>query len=149
MDNSGYMCIKDMYHTVNMAQNKHILIGQLGEQIASGYLQNRGFQVIERNFRKKWGELDVVAEKDDVLHFVEVKAGSFQVRVPKEGVEAYRPEDHMHFYKKTRMKRIVQTYLLEKKISMEKEWTIDLVVVHINTETKQVRIHILQNILLD
>jgi putative endonuclease len=132
-----------------MAQNKHILIGQLGEQIASGYLQNRGFQVIERNFRKKWGELDVVAEKDDVLHFVEVKAGSFQVRVPKEGVEAYRPEDHMHFYKKTRMKRIVQTYLLEKKISMEKEWTIDLVVVHINTETKQVRIHILQNILLD
>jgi putative endonuclease len=138
-----------MYHKVNMAQNKHILIGQVGEEIAAGYLQNRGFRVIERNFRKKWGELDIVAEKNSVLHFIEVKAGSFYTHVPKEGKEAYRPEDHMHVHKKSRMKRIVQTYVHEKKISMQKEWTIDLVVVHINTETKQARVRILENILLD
>lgn len=149
MDNSGGMCIKDMYHKLNMAQNKHILIGQLGEQIASGYLQNRGFRVIERNFRKKWGELDIVVKKDGVLHFVEVKSGSFHTHVPEEGKEAYHPEDHMHYHKKTRMKRIIQTYLLEKKIPMQKEWTIDLVVVHINTDTKKAQVRILENILLD
>lgn len=138
-----------MYDKDDMAQNKHIRIGQLGEEIAQKYLENRKFRFVERNFRKKWGELDIVMQKDGVLHFIEVKAGSFHDSVPKEGQEAYRPEDHMHFYKKARMKRIIQSYLLEKKISPQQEWTIDLVVVHINTETKKARVHILENILLD
>ena len=148
VDNSGYKGIKDMYHREEMAQNKHIAIGQLGEEIATKYLQNRKFRLLERNFRKKWGELDIVVEKDGVLHFVEVKAGSFHTNVPNDGEEAYRPEDHMHFYKKTRMKRIIQSYILQKKISPNKEWTIDLMVVHINIETRRARVRILENILL-
>jgi len=137
-----------MYHKEEMAQNKHIAIGQLGEKIAQKYLENRKFRFVERNFRKKWGELDIVMQKDDVLHFIEVKAGSFHTSVPK-GEESYRPEDHMHFHKKTRMKRIIQSYLLEKKVSPLQEWTIDLVVVHINTDTKKAHVHVLENILLD
>ena len=138
-----------MYDKVNMAQNKHIAIGHLGEEIAQKYLENRKFRLIERNFRKKWGELDIVMQKDNVLHFIEVKAGSFHTSVPKDGEEAYRPEDHMHFHKKTRMKRIIQSYLLEKKIAPQQEWTIDLVVVHINTESKKAHVHVLEDILLD
>jgi len=55
-----------------MAQYKHISIGRLGEDIATGYLKNRGFHIITRNYRKKWGEIDIIAKKDNVLHFVEV-----------------------------------------------------------------------------
>ena len=149
MDNSGYKGIKDMYHRDEMAQNKHIAIGQLGEKIAQKYLENRKFRFIERNFRKKWGELDIVMQKDNVLHFIEVKAGSFHDSVPKDGEESYRPEDHMHFHKKTRMKRIIQSYLLEKKVPPHQEWTIDLVVVHMNMETRKAQVRILENILLD
>jgi putative endonuclease len=132
-----------------MAKNKHIIIGQLGENIASKYLENRKFRVVERNFRKKWGEIDIVAEKNHVLHFVEVKSGSLHTYVPKDGEEAYRPEDHMHIYKKKRMKRIIETYLFQNKITLHSDWTIDLVVVLINIETKRVRVRVLENILLD
>lgn len=48
-------------------------IGDIGEELASMFLVKHGFEVIERNYRKKWGELDIIAAKDNLLHFIEVK----------------------------------------------------------------------------
>ena len=132
-----------------MAKNKHIVIGQLGEDIALGYLKNRGFDVIERNYRKKWGEIDIICKKDSVLHFVEVKAGEVLYRFPKDGEEVYRPEDHMHVHKKKRLKRIIETYVLDKGMHTTKNYTLDLIVVLINTETKKVKVKLIEDVLLD
>lgn len=46
---------------------------KLGEEIASKYLQEKGYKIIERNFRKGYGEIDIVAVKNDTLIFTEVK----------------------------------------------------------------------------
>ena len=131
-----------------MAKNKHIYIGQIGETLICRYLENRGFRIVERNHRKKWGEIDIVAEKDSVLHFVEVKAGSKQWRFKKDGEEDYRPEDHINYHKKERMKRVIQTYLLENDL-VEKEWEIDVAVVLLDTEKKKAIVKILKSVLLD
>jgi putative endonuclease len=48
-------------------------IGAVGEQIAATHLEARGLQVIERNFRTRYGELDIVATDDRHLVFCEVK----------------------------------------------------------------------------
>jgi len=48
--------------------------GQLGEERASRYLRHRGFTILERNIRLGRGELDIVAKRDDLIVFVEVKA---------------------------------------------------------------------------
>jgi len=49
-------------------------LGKLGEDLACGYLVGKGYKVIERNFRKPWGELDIIAKSPDkTLVFVEVK----------------------------------------------------------------------------
>jgi len=48
-------------------------VGNLGETVACEYLRRHGFTIRDRNYVKKTGELDVVAEKEDTLHFVEVK----------------------------------------------------------------------------
>ena len=48
-------------------------LGNYGEDIAVNYLVNKGYKVIERNFRCKMGEIDIVAGKDHILIFVEVK----------------------------------------------------------------------------
>jgi putative endonuclease len=48
-------------------------IGKKGEDIAVEYLKKKGYKVIERNFRKGYGEIDIVAIKNNVLVFVEVK----------------------------------------------------------------------------
>lgn len=47
---------------------------KLGENLASSYLQDRGYKIIERNFGKRYGEIDIIAlDKDQTLVFVEVK----------------------------------------------------------------------------
>lgn len=47
--------------------------GKLGEGSAAMYLNSLGYRIIERNWRVKAGEIDIIAEKDGVVHFVEVK----------------------------------------------------------------------------
>ena len=48
--------------------------GLSGENDGATYLQSKGFKIIERNFRSRRGEIDIIAVKDDVLVFVEVKS---------------------------------------------------------------------------
>lgn len=48
-------------------------VGQTGEKAAAEFLRKQGFKVIECNFRTPLGEIDVIAEEDDVLCFIEVK----------------------------------------------------------------------------
>jgi len=49
--------------------------GNLAEDKACNYLNENGFLIIERNFYSRFGEIDVIATKDEVLHFIEVKSG--------------------------------------------------------------------------
>ena len=54
-----------------MSDNKEI--GKLGEDLATKYLETLGYQIIERNFRCKVGEIDIIAKDKDYLVFIEVK----------------------------------------------------------------------------
>jgi putative endonuclease len=47
--------------------------GQLGEQIAANYIENKGFEILERNWRKNHKEIDIISKKEDVLIIIEVK----------------------------------------------------------------------------
>ena len=51
-------------------------LGDIGENIACHFLKKRGFEILDRNYSRKWGELDIVAKKDSIIHFVEVKSVS-------------------------------------------------------------------------
>ena len=51
-------------------------IGEIGENIAVKFLMKHGFSVIDRNYTKKWGEIDIIAKKSEKLYFVEVKSVS-------------------------------------------------------------------------
>jgi putative endonuclease len=132
-----------------MAESKHLVIGRIGEDVVWGYLKNRGYLILDRNYRKKWGELDIVVQKDGVLHFVEVKAGSWHGdEWPKDGADLHRPEDHMHVHKRERMARAVQTYLAEKRVKPDAKWTVDLAVVLINKETHKARVRWVWDVVL-
>jgi putative endonuclease len=49
-------------------------IGRRGEDVAADHLERRGFSILERNFRTRWGELDIVAFDGRTLVFCEVKS---------------------------------------------------------------------------
>jgi len=53
---------------------QHLRTGKLGEQMAAAYLQEAGYQILERNYRCPFGEIDIIAREDDTLVFVEVKS---------------------------------------------------------------------------
>jgi putative endonuclease len=53
--------------------SKTQIIGEIGENIAVKFLMKHNFQILERNYTKKWGEIDIVGKKLGKLHFIEVK----------------------------------------------------------------------------
>ena len=110
-------------------------LGDIGENIACQFLEKHGFEVVERNYLRKWGELDIVARKGDIIHFVEVKSVT---------QETYRAEEHMHPWKLKRLGRAIQTYLLHKK--HEGEWQLDLITVRMDMATRRARVEMLENI---
>jgi putative endonuclease len=49
--------------------------GSVAEELAKNYLYDNGFEIVEQNFYSRFGEIDIIALKDETLHFVEVKSG--------------------------------------------------------------------------
>lgn len=49
------------------------LLGKLGEDTAASYLTRQGYRIIQKNFKARYGEIDIICVKDDTLVFVEVK----------------------------------------------------------------------------
>ena len=50
-------------------------IGNIAEDRAARFLETNGYEIIDRNFYTKFGEIDIIVKKDNVLHFIEVKSG--------------------------------------------------------------------------
>lgn len=115
--------------------------GNIGENVACMFLEKHGFEVVERNYLRKWGELDIVAKKGKTLHFVEVKSIS-SVTV----AGAYRAEENLHPQKLKRLARVMQTYLLEKRLDCD--WQLDLVVVKIDETNRKATCEMLANIII-
>jgi len=129
---------------------KHNETGAIGEDIASKYLENKGYFVIDRNYRKKWGELDIIVQKNNILHFIEVKTVSRRSYNGKfeEEINNYRPEDNMHPWKLQRLRRAIQTYLLEKYKNNVPEWRFDLICVFLDQVRRVAKVRLMEDIIL-
>ena len=131
-------------------------IGRLGEDIAAKFLESKGFTVIACNYLKKYGEIDIIAKKGGILHFVEVKTVShenFSSFLPNpmsvsHETDDYRAEDNLHPQKLKRLARTIQVYLLENSDQKEVEWQFHAVTVRIDQETRRARVKFLENIIL-
>lgn len=65
--------------------------GKKGEEIAVDYLTDNGFKILEKNFRSKFGEIDIIAQKGQKLFFVEVKTRSnLRQGMPYEAVNKHK-----------------------------------------------------------
>src|SRR3989344_9646270 len=94
--------------------------GQWAESSVAQYLERKNYSILDRNYQKKWGELDIIAKKKGILIFVEVKAN-------KKELAGFEPERRVSPEKLRRMNRAIQTYLAAKKYSPDQERQIDVV----------------------
>jgi len=127
-------------------------IGELGEDIACKFLMKHSFSILERNYTKKWGEIDIIAEKGGKRYFIEVKStsvSSLDFVMDSRGDQANikRPEENMHPWKLKRLRRVVETYLISKRLGSI-EWQFDLLVVYLDIEKRQARVKVVRNVIL-
>lgn len=91
--------------------------GNIAEDKACKFLLENGFSIVERNFYSRFGEIDIIASKDNALHFVEVKSGlDYEIAIAN-----ITPRKLNRFIK------TVQVYL--KKNTLDVAYTIDAVIV--------------------
>ena len=130
---------------------RHNDIGKLGEQTASVWLEKHGFSIIQRNYSKKCGEIDIVARgTDEKVHFVEVKTVSYETRYDLNKAVSHgtlRPEENVHAEKQRKLKNVIQVWLSENKY--RGLWQIDILAVRLVPNEKYATVYMLDNVVFD
>lgn len=116
--------------------------GNLGEDIACIFLERKGFKVTDRNFSKPWGEIDIVATRADIVHFIEVKSISVR-QFSRESDQ--RPEELVDERKLRKVSRTAALYMESSRDN--REYQIDVVGVLLNKETRKARCRLYEQVL--
>ena len=110
-------------------KNKHLKLGKKAEKIAANYLKKQGLKIIDRNFRTRAGEIDLIAKKGDIFIFVEVKS--------KKGYGYGSPEEMVDRRKQRKIIRTAELYLYNI-LAEEADWRIDVVTVRPKPHSKNI-----------
>lgn len=120
-------------------------IGALGEDIARKFLVSKGYRILESNFRRPWGEIDVIAEKGGIVRFVEVKAAAGSWADISRESSGLNPEERIHSAKLQKIVRTAELYMQKK--GGEQEYQIDAVGVLMDTVLRKARCRLFEQIL--
>jgi len=104
--------------------------GTAGEDAAAEYLRNNGYRILERNYRFRRGEIDIVAQDGATLVFVEVKA--------RHSTEFGTPEEAVTYRKRNQLRKIARGYLFDRKIG-ERECRFDVIGIEYENGTPLLR----------
>lgn len=121
--------------------------GDICENLAVKHLKGKSFSILERNYQKKWGEIDIIAEEGvfsretPLIHFVEVKGHV--------GSNEARPEFNVHFWKAKRLWRAIQTWFLDHPDYEDYEWQVDIMAVMVDLHKRKAVIRWTKNIMLE
>lgn len=113
-------------------------LGAWGEKIAADRLQASGYELVDRNWRCRQGEIDLVVRKGQELVFVEVKT--------RRGRQAGMPEEGLTPRKSQKLVDLAKLYLAEHDLSAD--WRIDLVAVELDSSGKLLRCEHIPNAVL-
>ena len=123
--------------------------GDLGERVACKYLKTKGLTILERNFLKKWGEVDIVARETGKVHFIEVKTVSYETKDALDKAVSHgtwRPEEQVHEFKLHQIHKALETWISEN--SYKGDWQIDVVAIRLVTREKYASVNYIENIIV-
>jgi len=115
-------------------------LGRTGERLAAEALMSKGYRILERNFRCRQGEIDLVAEDEQDIIFVEVKT--------RRGVSFGLPEDAVTIRKRRKLVEVASNYL-DLHTCSDRSWRIDVVAVQFSSSGKLEEIRIYEHAVTD
>lgn len=115
-------------------------IGFLAENIAARYLESKGYEIVAKNYRKPWGEIDIVARIGEAVVFVEVKANR------QEFAGDFSPEIRVDYRKAQKIKRTAMFYLEHELGNTDVGWQIDVIAVTFDIPNKKAKIRHFKNV---
>lgn len=120
-----------------MATNKMstVSIGRFGEDAAEAFLKSRGWTIIERNFRVEHLEVDIIATRNDVFAFIEVKS-----RKLVDNNVYGAPINAVNLKKRKNIVRAAELYLLMNQIDESLQINLDIIEVYIVSESGELRV---------
>jgi putative endonuclease len=96
--------------------------GKTGETAAAKYLKGKGYKILDLNYRKTYGELDIVAQKGENVAFVEVKT--------RKNVDFGTPAEFVTLKKQKKLIKAAYAYIQEH--NLDAEFTFDIVEVYLD-----------------
>lgn len=90
-------------------RNTNKIFGDIGESKAFNFLVKNNFKILEINFKTKFGEIDIIAEKGKSLYFIEVKT--------RKNTNFGRPCEAVDRWKIQKIKKVAQLYILKNHIT--------------------------------
>ena len=131
----------------NGYKNKEV--GNKGEDLACQYLEQLGYEIIKRNHCDRVGEIDIIAYKDYVIHFVEVKSVSRETQnnVIYETLNdfQYNPAEKVDRLKIRKIEKVAEKFLFENGLE-EEAYQFDLIMVFIYDGGFRYKIEVIENI---
>jgi len=110
--------------------------GILGEKLARDFLSQKGYRIVETNFRCPQGEIDIIARDKDCLVFVEVRT--------KKSLSFGAPEESITPSKMERL-RVTAAHYYQTHDDLPPLWRIDVVAVELDQKGKPSRIELIEN----
>lgn len=93
-----------------------LYLGKKGEDFAANFLEKIGYEIIERNFHSRYGEIDIIAKKDEYIAFVEVKTRKADVK--------YAPSEAVTYTKQKKINLTALTYIVKNDVSLQPRFDI-------------------------
>ena len=125
-------------------------IGNLGEKIAQKYLVDKGYTLVDTNFWRKWGEIDIIAKKNDAIHFIEVKTVSYETKTLLEyslSSRSWRPEEQVTSRKLNQMRKAIETWLSDTQY--KGEIVVDVIALRIVLYETYATVSFIENVLIE
>lgn len=125
-------------------------LGFLGEQIVKNHLILKHFSYVQSNYLKRFGEIDLILQKDGKWHFFEVKTVSREMLKLDVTCETslHRPEENVSRLKLRKIGRAVQTYISENGLE-DSSWQFNVACVYFDNKNSKVYIKFLWDIILE
>ena len=124
-------------------------LGNLGERLACEYLVDNGYNILGKNWRVAFGEIDIIAQKKSPFWRLFLRSGKPICFVEVKAIMSnnnFFPEEKVNYKKQRKLKQLASLWLSKNKYSQNYPYQIDIAGIVVNEGTRIAKLHYFKNV---